>query len=83
MITLTDAAPADAAAIASLLAELDTFYGDTPAGTPDERAGQVRAALFSDPPAARVLPARDGPSWPASRPGRSCGQRPGSPRACT
>jgi GNAT superfamily N-acetyltransferase len=61
LITLTDAAPADAAAIACLLAELDTFYGDTPVGTPDERAGQVRAALFSDPPAARALLARDGP----------------------
>jgi GNAT superfamily N-acetyltransferase len=60
LITLTDAAPADAAAIACLLAELDTFYGDSPVGTPDERAGQVRAALFSDPPAARVLLARDG-----------------------
>jgi GNAT superfamily N-acetyltransferase len=54
LITLTNAAPADADAIASLLAELDTFYGDTPAGTPDERAGQVRAALLSDPPAARA-----------------------------
>lgn len=61
MIKLTNAAPADAAAIASLLAELDTFYGDTPAGTPDERAGQVGAALFSDPPAARALLAWDGP----------------------
>jgi hypothetical protein len=44
-----------ASSAACLLAELDTFYGDTPAETPDERAGQVRAALFSDPPAARVL----------------------------
>jgi GNAT superfamily N-acetyltransferase len=78
LIKLTDAAPGDAAAIASLLAELDTFYSDTPAGTPDERAGQVRAALFSDPPAARALLAWDGPLlagltswsllWPAAGP---------------
>ena len=55
MITLTDAAPDDAAAIARLLAELDTFYGDTTRGTQGERAAQVRAALFADPPAARAL----------------------------
>jgi hypothetical protein len=34
VITLADAAPDDAAAIAILLAELDAFYGDTPQGTP-------------------------------------------------
>ena len=54
MITLADAAPDDAAAIASLLAELDVFYGDIPQGTQGERAAQVRAALFADPPAARA-----------------------------
>ena len=76
MITLTDAAPDDAAAIARLLAELDTFYGDTMRGTQGERAAQVRAALFADPPAARALLAWDGPAlagfaswsllWPAA-----------------
>jgi GNAT superfamily N-acetyltransferase len=76
VITLTDAAPDDAAAIASLLAELDTIYGDAPQGTQGERAAQVRAALFADPPAARALLAWDGPAlaglaswsllWPAA-----------------
>ena len=76
MITLTDAAPDDAAAIARLLAELDTFYGDTMRGTQGERAAQVRAALFADHPAARALLAWDGPAlaglaswsllWPAA-----------------
>lgn len=76
MIKLVDAAPADAGAIAGLLAELAVFYGDTPEGTPDERAEQVRAALFGDPPAARALLAWDGAAlaglaswsflWPAA-----------------
>ena len=60
MIKLADAAPADAAAIAGLLAELAVFYGGTPEGTPGERAEQVDAALFGDPPAARALLAWDG-----------------------
>jgi hypothetical protein len=38
-ITLADAAPDDANAIASLLAELDDFCGDTPQGTQGERGG--------------------------------------------
>ena len=76
MIKLADAAPADAGAIAGLLAELAVFYGGTPEGAPDERAEQVRAALFSDPPAARALLAWDGAAlaglaswsflWPAA-----------------
>lgn len=60
MVKVTDAKPGDAAAIADLLAELDVFYGDTPEGTPEERAGQVRAALFTDPPVVRALLAWDG-----------------------
>lgn len=60
MIKLADAAPADAGAIAGLLAELAVFYGGAPEGTPEERAEQVRAALFGDPPAARALLAWDG-----------------------
>ena len=60
MITLTDAAPDDDAATASLLAELDIFYKDTPQGTQGERAASVRATLFADPPAARALLAWDG-----------------------
>jgi GNAT superfamily N-acetyltransferase len=59
MIRVTAAEPADAAPIASLLAELDRFYGGTPQGTPAMRASQVSAALFTDPPAARMLLAWD------------------------
>jgi GNAT superfamily N-acetyltransferase len=59
LIKLAEAAPADADAIARLLAELAVFYGGTPEGTPDERAEQVSAALFGDPPAARALLAWD------------------------
>jgi GNAT superfamily N-acetyltransferase len=76
LIKLADAAPADAGAIAGLLAELAVFYSGTPEGTPDERAKQVRAALFGDPPAARALLAWDGAAlaglaswsflWPAA-----------------
>jgi GNAT superfamily N-acetyltransferase len=57
LIKLADAAPADAGAIAGLLAELAVFYGGAPEGTPEERAEQVRAG---DPPAARALLAWDG-----------------------
>lgn len=61
MITLAGAKPGDEGRIADLLGELDLFYGGTPQGTGDERAAQVRAALFADPPAARALLAWDGP----------------------
>ena len=76
MIRLADAAPGDGDAIAALCAELDEFYGGTSRGTPADRAAQVRAALFGDPPLARVLLAWDGPAlagfasysflWPAT-----------------
>lgn len=61
MITLADATPDDAGAIAALCAELDEFYGGVPRGTAAERAAQVRAVLAGDPPLARILLARDGP----------------------
>ena len=61
MIRLADAVPGDETAIAVLCAELDEFYGDAPQGTPRARAGQVRAALFADPPLACALLAWDGP----------------------
>lgn len=60
MITLADAKPGAEEPIAGLLGELDLFYGGTPQGTGDERAAQVREALFGDPPAARMLLAWDG-----------------------
>jgi GNAT superfamily N-acetyltransferase len=55
MITLSDALPGDAAAIAALCAELDEFYGGLPEGLPAERAAQVRDVLFGDPPLAHAL----------------------------
>lgn len=57
---LADAKDGDETAIAALCAELDRFYDDEPEGTPDDRATQVRAALFGDPPLARALLAWDG-----------------------
>lgn len=59
MITLAGARPGDEDAVAVLLAELDGFYGDTPEGTPAERAAQVRRVLFGDPPLAWALLAWD------------------------
>lgn len=76
MITLADAEPGDEGKIAALCAELDLFYGDTPEGTPGERAETVRDALFGVPPLAYSLLAWDGPAlvgfaaysflWPAA-----------------
>lgn len=60
MITLAHATPDDVPAIVELSAEVDRFYGARPHGTPDERADRVRAALFADPPVARMLLAHDG-----------------------
>jgi GNAT superfamily N-acetyltransferase len=76
LITLADAGPGDEDAIARLCTELDRFYGAASAGTPTERAAQVRAVLFTDPPMARALLAWDGTTlagfaaysflWPAA-----------------
>ncbi len=60
MIRMAQAGRGDEAAIAALLADMDGFYDDAPEGTPQERAAQVRAALFSAPPLARALLAWDG-----------------------
>jgi ribosomal protein S18 acetylase RimI-like enzyme len=59
LITLARAIPGDEDAIASLCAGIDEFYGDTPQGSPGERARAVGEALFGDPPAAHALIARD------------------------
>jgi GNAT superfamily N-acetyltransferase len=59
LLRVDHAVPGDEDAIAALCAELDEFYGDAPEGTPAGRAAQVSAALFADPPLARVLLARD------------------------
>lgn len=75
-IRLAGAVPGDENAIASLLAELDTFYGDTPEGTRAERAARVGAVLFADVPLAHAMLAWDGAAlagfasysflWPAA-----------------
>jgi ribosomal protein S18 acetylase RimI-like enzyme len=59
VITLATVTPTDAAAVAALCAELDEFYGDAPEGSPDQRAAQVREALFGDRPVSRTLLAWD------------------------
>ena len=60
MITVSPAEPDDAAAIASLLEDLNRFYGVPEAGPPNQRLGQVSEALFGRPPSAYALLARDG-----------------------
>lgn len=59
-INLAAARPGDEDKIQELLAELDGFYGDTPEGTPAERAAQVRAVLFAPQSLASALLAWDG-----------------------
>lgn len=61
MISIAGAVPGDESAIALLCEELDEFYGRATAGTLERRAALVSAALFTDPPLARVLVAWDGP----------------------
>jgi GNAT superfamily N-acetyltransferase len=60
VIAVTAATPGDAPAIARLLAEMDDFYGAPSTDPPDQRARQVGDVLFTDPPAAHALVARDG-----------------------
>jgi GNAT superfamily N-acetyltransferase len=76
VIKVADAVPGDEIHIAALCTELDEFYGDLPAGTPHERAAQVRDVLFGTPPLAYALVAWDGDApaglaaysflWPAA-----------------
>ena len=75
MVRISGATPGDERAIVLLCAELDEFYGQATAGTSEQRAAAVGAALFTDPPLARALLAWDGPGlaglasysfvWPA------------------
>ena len=74
-ITISPARPADAAAMAKLLEEMDRFYGTDAACALAERVGQLSEAVFASPPAAHVLLAWDGDqlaAWPRTR---SCGQQ--------
>lgn len=60
MITLAPARPEDATQLASLMDELEQFYGGTPAEALEEKVAQVSEALFSDRPAADAMLAWDG-----------------------
>jgi GNAT superfamily N-acetyltransferase len=77
MIRVAPAGPADVLALTDLLEEMDRFYGAAGGTSPsrEERVRQTSEALFSDPAAAHVLLAWDGPQlagmaaysylWPA------------------
>ena len=60
VITVSPAESRDAAAIAALLGDLGRFYGATQAEPPDRRIGQINEAIFTNPPTAYALLARDG-----------------------
>jgi len=75
LFTIADAMPGDEDAIAALCREMDDYYGQPAAETPQQRADQVRAVFFTGPPMARALLAWNGPTlaglasysflWPA------------------
>lgn len=59
MAIVTAAEPTNIEELATLLAEMDQFYGAAKMEPTDVRLGQVRKAIFSNPPAAYVLLARE------------------------
>ena len=59
MISVAEAEPSNIEAIATLAAEMDSFYGATEIEPFDSRVQQITDAVFSDPPAAYVLLAWD------------------------
>jgi GNAT superfamily N-acetyltransferase len=59
-ITIAPAQPADAVAMADLLAEMDRFYGAASTVPLAERVQQVSDAVFTSPTAAQMLLAWDG-----------------------
>jgi len=60
VITVSPAESRDAAAIAALLGDLGRFYGATESEPPERRIGQISEAIFTSPPTAYALLARDG-----------------------
>ena len=60
VITVSPAESRDAAAIAALLGDLSRFYGATESEPPERRIGQISEAIFTSPPTAYALLARDG-----------------------
>lgn len=59
MISIGSSLPDDVELIASLLEELDRFYGATSSDPVHTKVAQIRDALFGNPPAAYALVARD------------------------
>jgi GNAT superfamily N-acetyltransferase len=59
VITVTPAERADAEAMVALLAEKDLFYGTAEAEPLDHSVRQIEDAVFTSPPAAGALLARD------------------------
>jgi GNAT superfamily N-acetyltransferase len=60
VITVSPAGSRDAAAIAALLEDLGRFYGATESEPLDRRIRQINEAIFTSPPTAYALLARDG-----------------------
>jgi len=60
VITVSPAESRDTAAIAALLEDLGRFYGATESEPLDRRIGQINEAIFTSPPTAYALLARDG-----------------------
>lgn len=60
MVAVTAAEPRDIDAIADLIDEMDCFYGAAEIEPRASRLSQIQAALFSSPPTAYGLLARDG-----------------------
>jgi GNAT superfamily N-acetyltransferase len=61
-VTVAPARPEHCAAIAGLLAELDSFYGATDTEPAEQRMDRIRDGLFTSPPAAYAVLA-----WEADR----------------
>ena len=59
MLTVLDAEPADAVAMAELFREMDDFYGETAAEPVGTKVDQINSVLFANPPLAYALLARD------------------------
>jgi len=59
LITLAPATAADVDDFVALATEMDVFYGDVRPDPPQQRAAEISAVLFSVPPNAFALLARD------------------------
>jgi ribosomal protein S18 acetylase RimI-like enzyme len=60
MVTVMRAVPEDVAAMVELLREMGDFYGEIPEESPGAKADQINSVLFTNPPLAYALLARDG-----------------------